>query len=104
MRKGDCLVVWKLDRLGRSLKDLIATINGIHEKKMSFLSLQESLNTGTSSGKLIFHVFGALAEFERDVIRAARKRDSCRPCTGQTWRETEEIGQEQGLHGKSSSC
>jgi DNA invertase Pin-like site-specific DNA recombinase len=69
MRKGDCLVVWKLDRLGRSLKDLIATINDIHNKKMSFLSLQESLNTATSAGKLIFHVFGALAEFERDVIR-----------------------------------
>jgi len=73
MRKGDCLVVWKLDRLGRSLKDLIATINDIHEKKMSFQSLQESLNTGTSSGKLIFHVFGALAEFERDVIRDRTK-------------------------------
>ena len=69
MRKGDCLVVWKLDRLGRSLKDLIATINDIHNKKMSFQSLQESLNTATSAGKLVFHVFGALAEFERDVIR-----------------------------------
>jgi DNA invertase Pin-like site-specific DNA recombinase len=73
MRKGDCLVVWKLDRLGRSLKDLIATINEIHDKKMSFQSLQESLNTATSSGKLVFHVFGALAEFERDVIRDRTK-------------------------------
>lgn len=73
MRKDDCLVVWKLDRLGRSLKDLIKTINDIHEKKMSFQSLQESLNTDTSSGKLIFHVFGALAEFERDVIRDRTK-------------------------------
>jgi DNA invertase Pin-like site-specific DNA recombinase len=69
MREGDCLVVWKLDRLGRSLKDLIATINEIHDKKMSFQSLQENLNTATSAGKLVFHVFGALAEFERDVIR-----------------------------------
>ena len=73
MRKGDCLVVWKLDRLGRSLKDLIATINNIHDKKMSFQSLQESLNTATSAGKLVFHVFGALAEFERDVIRDRTK-------------------------------
>jgi DNA invertase Pin-like site-specific DNA recombinase len=73
MRKGDCLVVWKLDRLGRSLKDLITTINDIHSKKMSFQSLQESLNTATSSGKLVFHVFGALAEFERDVIRDRTK-------------------------------
>jgi DNA invertase Pin-like site-specific DNA recombinase len=69
MRKDDCLVVWKLDRLGRSLKDLIETINKIHEKEMCFQSLQESLNTGNSAGKLVFHVFGALAEFERDVIR-----------------------------------
>ncbi len=73
MRKDDCLVVWKLDRLGRSLKDLIKTINDIHEKKMSFQSIQESLNTGTISGKMIFHVFGALAEFERDVIRDRTK-------------------------------
>lgn len=73
MREGDCLVVWKLDRLGRSLKDLIETVNGIHKKKMSFQSLQESLNTGTSSGKLIFHVFAALAEFERDVIHERTK-------------------------------
>ena len=73
MRKGDCLVVWKLDRLGRSLKDLIATINDIHSRKMCFQSLQESLNTATSAGKLVFHVFGALAEFERDVIRDRTK-------------------------------
>jgi DNA invertase Pin-like site-specific DNA recombinase len=69
MREGDCLVVWKLDRLGRSLKDLIETINDIHRKKMCFQSLQENLNTATSAGKLVFHVFGALAEFERDIIR-----------------------------------
>jgi DNA invertase Pin-like site-specific DNA recombinase len=73
MRKGDCLVVWKLDRLGRSLKDLIATINDIHDRKMCFQSLQETLNTGNSAGKLVFHVFGALAEFERDVIRDRTK-------------------------------
>jgi DNA invertase Pin-like site-specific DNA recombinase len=73
MRKEDCLVVWKLDRLGRSLKDLIATINDIHSKKMCFQSLQEHLNTATSAGKLVFHVFGALAEFERDVIRDRTK-------------------------------
>ena len=69
MREGDCLVVWKLDRLGRSLKDLIQTVNDIHEKKMSFQSLQENLDTSTSTGKLVFHVFGALAEFERNIIR-----------------------------------
>ena len=68
-RKNDSLVVWKLDRLGRSLKHLIETINLLHEKKVGFVSLQESIDTTTSGGKLIFHVFGALAEFERELIR-----------------------------------
>jgi DNA invertase Pin-like site-specific DNA recombinase len=68
-RKGDSLVVWKLDRLGRSLKHLIETVNLLHEKKVGFVSLQESIDTTTSGGKLIFHVFGALAEFERELIR-----------------------------------
>jgi DNA invertase Pin-like site-specific DNA recombinase len=68
-RAGDSIVVWKLDRLGRSLKHLIETINLLHEKKVGFVSLQESIDTTTSGGKLIFHVFGALAEFERELIR-----------------------------------
>lgn len=68
-RAGDTLVVWKLDRLGRSLKHLIETINQLHEKGVGFASLQENIDTTTSGGKLIFHVFGALAEFERELIR-----------------------------------
>ena len=68
MREGDTLVVWKLDRLGRSLKHLIDIINLLNKKGMYFKSLQESIDTGSSGGKLIFHVFGALAEFERDMI------------------------------------
>lgn len=68
-RKGDSLVVWKLDRLGRSLKHLIETINLLHEKQVGFVSLQENIDTTTSGGKLVFHVFGALAEFERELIR-----------------------------------
>lgn len=68
-RKGDSLVVWKLDRLGRSLKHLIETINLLPEKQVGFISMQESIDTTTSGGKLIFHVFGALAEFERELIR-----------------------------------
>lgn len=68
-RKGDSLVVWKLDRLGRSLKHLIETINKLHEREVGFVSVQESIDTTTSGGKLIFHVFGALAEFERELIR-----------------------------------
>jgi len=69
MRKGDVLVVWRLDRLGRSLKQLIENVNQLGEKGIGFRSLQESIDTTTSGGKLIFHMFGALAEFERDVIR-----------------------------------
>ena len=69
IRKGDTLVVWKLDRLGRSLKHLIQVMNLLEERGIYFKSVQESLDTSTPGGKLIFHVFGALAEFERDIIR-----------------------------------
>jgi DNA invertase Pin-like site-specific DNA recombinase len=69
LREGDTLVVWKLDRLGRSIQHLIQTINMLQEKKISFKSLQENIDTGTSGGKLIFHIFSALAEFERDLIQ-----------------------------------
>jgi len=68
LREGDTLVVWKLDRLGRSLQHLIQTIKSLVEKKIGFKSLQESIDTTTSGGKLIFHIFSALAEFERDLI------------------------------------
>jgi len=69
LRTGDTLVVWKLDRLGRSLKDLIARITQLQNQDIGFKSLTEQIDTTTSGGKLIFHVFGALAEFERDLIR-----------------------------------
>ena len=69
VRPGDSLVVWKLDRLGRSLKHLIETVTDLSERGVGFRSLQEAIDTTTSGGKLIFHVFGALAEFERDIIR-----------------------------------
>lgn len=73
LRSGDILVVWKLDRLGRSLQHLIETIKSLQEKKIGFQSLQESIDTTTTGGKLIFHIFSALAEFERDVIRDRTK-------------------------------
>jgi DNA invertase Pin-like site-specific DNA recombinase len=69
MRDGDILVVWKLDRLGRSLKFLIEFITSLHDRHVGFKSLTENIDTTTPGGKLIFHVFGALAEFERDLIR-----------------------------------
>ena len=68
-REGDTLLVWRLDRLGRSLKDLIETVSGLEKQGVGFRSLQESIDTTTSGGRLIFHVFGALAEFERNLIR-----------------------------------
>jgi DNA invertase Pin-like site-specific DNA recombinase len=68
-RKGDTLVVWRLDRLGRSLKDLIALVEELENRQIGLRSLQESIDTTTSGGKLIFHMFGALAEFERNLIR-----------------------------------
>src|SRR5512147_2348491 len=68
-RKGDTLVVWKLDRLGRSLRHLVETLADLRGRGVGFRSLQESLDTTTSGGKLVFHVFAALAEFERDLIR-----------------------------------
>ncbi len=69
LRAGDSLAVWRLDRLGRSLKNLIELVNRLHGRQISFRSLTEQIDTTTSGGKLIFHIFGALAEFERDLIR-----------------------------------
>src|SRR5437588_7311427 len=69
LRAGDVLVVWRLDRLGRSLKYLIEVMTKLDERGIGFRSLTEQIDTTTSGGKLIFHVFGALAEFERDIIR-----------------------------------
>jgi DNA invertase Pin-like site-specific DNA recombinase len=69
LRPGDTLVVWKLDRLGRSLRHLVDTVTGLAERGVGFRSLQEAIDTTTPGGKLVFHVFAALAEFERDLIR-----------------------------------
>jgi DNA invertase Pin-like site-specific DNA recombinase len=69
LREGDTLVVWRLDRLGRSLRHLIDTVAMLAERGVGFRSLQESIDTTTPGGRLVFHVFAALAEFERDLIR-----------------------------------
>jgi DNA invertase Pin-like site-specific DNA recombinase len=69
LREGDSLVVWRLDRLGRSLTHLIETITDLHTRKIGFKSLTENIDTATATGKLVFHIFGALAEFERNLIR-----------------------------------
>jgi DNA invertase Pin-like site-specific DNA recombinase len=69
LRPGDALVVWRLDRLGRSLQHLLGTTAQLQQRSIGFKSLTENIDTTTPGGKLIFHVFGALAEFERDLIR-----------------------------------
>lgn len=69
LRAGDTLVVWRLDRLGRSLKDLIARADTLRSQGVGLRSLKESIDTDSSAGQLIFHIFGALAEFERTLIR-----------------------------------
>ena len=69
MREGDTLVVWRLDRLGRSLPQLVATVRRLEEKGFGLRSLTEGIDTASTSGTLVFHVFGALAQFERDLIR-----------------------------------
>lgn len=85
LRAGDTLVVWKLDRLGRSLSHLIAMVTKLHSQGMHFQSLQEQIDTTSGVGKLVFHLFAALAEFEYDLIHertraglaAARARGKC---------------------------
>ncbi len=67
-RAGDTVVVWKLDRLGRSLQELIRIVNTLNEQGVEFISLTEQIDTSTPGGKLLFHIMGALAQFERDLI------------------------------------
>ena len=82
VRPGDVLVVWKLDRLGRSLSHLLTIVNALKDKRVAFRSLTEGMDTTTASGELLFHVFGALAQYERALIQervvaglaAARRR------------------------------
>jgi DNA invertase Pin-like site-specific DNA recombinase len=85
-RKGDVVIVWKLDRLARSLRQLIDTTVLLNERGVELHSLTENINTTTPSGKLTFHLFASLAEFERDILRqrvnaglkAAGRRGRCR--------------------------
>jgi DNA invertase Pin-like site-specific DNA recombinase len=82
IRPGDCLVVWKLDRLGRSLPHLLGTVNDLKARGIAFRSLTEQMDTTTPQGEFLFHVFGALAQFERSLtqervnagLAAARRR------------------------------
>jgi DNA invertase Pin-like site-specific DNA recombinase len=68
LREGDTLVVWRLDRLGRSLKHLIETVTALKQQGIAFKSITENIDTSSATGQLVFHIFGALAEFERNLI------------------------------------
>jgi DNA invertase Pin-like site-specific DNA recombinase len=69
LRKGDVVVVWKLDRLGRSLRDLIDLVSAFRDKGVEFVSLKDGIDTGTATGRFTFNIFASLAEFEREIIR-----------------------------------
>jgi len=69
LREGDTFVVWRLDRLGRSLKHLIETVTALKQQGIDFKSITENIDTATATGQLVFHIFGALAEFERNLIK-----------------------------------
>jgi DNA invertase Pin-like site-specific DNA recombinase len=69
LREGDTLTVWRLDRLGRNLTDLVALVAEFERRKINFESLTEKIETSSPAGRLVFHVFAALAEFERNLIR-----------------------------------
>jgi len=86
LRAGDPLVVWRLDRLGRSLRHLIETVQALAQRGVGFKSLTESIDTTNSSGKLIFHIFGALAEFERDLIRERTQKVALSGRSAMAWR------------------
>jgi DNA invertase Pin-like site-specific DNA recombinase len=73
VRRGDTLVVWRLDRLARSLRQLIQTVHDLEERGIGLKSLTEAIDTSTPGGKLVFHIFGSIAEFERSLIRERTK-------------------------------
>lgn len=113
LREGDTLVVWRLDRLGRSLPELIALVGDIHAKGADFKSLSENMDTTTSTGKLVFQIFGSFAEFERNVIRErtnaglaaarARGRKGGRPKLATDTAKRKKIEMARALHADTTN-
>ena len=99
LRAGDTLVVWRLDRLGRSLKDLIAHAESLRTQGVGLRSLKESIDTDSSTGQLVFHIFGALAEFERALIRERTRAGlAAARARGRVGGRRKRLGEEQRRH------
>ncbi|SUJ51249.1 DNA-invertase hin [Staphylococcus aureus] len=89
-RSGDTIVVWRLDRLGRNMEDLITLVNELNERGVSFHSLEENItmDKSSSTGQLLFHLFAAFAEFERNLIlERSSAGPNCGTCKRKIWRE-----------------
>ena len=100
LRNGDVVVVWKLDRLARSLKDLVSLVNQIQEKGASFQSVNDQIDTTSAHGKFTFHIFASLAEFERDIIRERTKAGlAAARARGRGWRATKGFIKESATQG-----
>ena len=111
LKPGDCLVVWKLDRLGRSLSHLLATVNELKDRGIAFRSLTEQMDTTTPQGEFLFHVFGALAQFERSLIQervraglAAARRRGRRPVAIDAEKMTAVVAALDGGATKAAVC
>ena len=99
LRAGDTLVVWRLDRLGRSLKDLIAHAESLRTQGVGLRSLKEAIDTESSTGQLVFHIFGALAEFERALIRERTRAGlAAARARGRVGGRRKRLGEEQRRH------
>ena len=99
LRAGDTLVVWRLDRLGRSLKDLIAHAESLHKQGVGLRSRKEAIDTDSSTGQLVFHIFGALAEFERALIRERTRAGlAAARARGRVGGRRKRLGEEQRRH------
>lgn len=99
LRAGDTLVVWRLDRLGRSLKDLIAHADSLRAQGVGLRSLKEAIDTDSSTGQLVFHIFGALAEFERALIRERTRAGlAAARARGRVGGRRKRLGEEQRRH------
>ena len=105
LREGDVVVVWRLDRLGRSLKNLIALVEDLADRGVGFRSLSESIDTTTANGKLFFSIMGALAEFERELIRERTMAglEAAGPGPGRWSAAEDDAGEDQGGAGRCTT-